>query len=304
MTNFNDWATNFRVSRNPFASVFSYITGFVSSATQKICQTSAQLFAGAVHGQIHNGFLQTHLSSWEEIKNEILSYSRHLGLHPRDLSYTLLGHSKGAAKAQLNALHLVTDQDLKIGHTDLLEKSFNMTNSFVQELGLSSGFYGILKETSPVNSGNVKTIVFESPRVFFWDSAPQVENILKRENIIRIENKKSGSSVLFVDLVTQSPPQCTGFQHIGLALPVDGNGILLGRHLLKNVKIQSLAPISDFLNGTTYVVKVEWTFSPFYTSFISFAISFWFSSALLLSFLGSLGALLTMEVIFIQLNAF
>jgi hypothetical protein len=244
MTSLDDWLTNFRFSRNPIASLFSFL---FPETTNKIHQISCQVFGGHVHGEVANGFLQTHLSSWDAIKSHIIKYAEQMGLQPSDLTYTCVGHSKGAAKAQLNALHLLTDEDLNIGNIITVQEEFDMTASFVRELGLTSGFICLAQKSEPVNAGNVKTVVFESPHVFDSLAAPCVESILEKPNVLRIENRKLGSAFLFRDTVVDVAPT---FTHIGTCAPVDGNGMIMAnRHPLGKVVTSSKTVIDDHNNG-------------------------------------------------------
>jgi hypothetical protein len=225
MTNWNDWMTNFRFSRSPVTRFFS------TTEANKLDAITAQFFGG-VDGEVANGFLQTHLSSWGYIKESILKYAQSVGKSTKDLHYTITGHSKGAAKAQLNALNLLTDSTLGIG-VDYLEKSFILADSDVIDLG-ASGFYGIGIKTEPKNQGNVETVVFESPRLFGDTAAGHVNKIIGKPNLVRVENVSPRGSLLD-DPVVHLTPKVVGFEHAGTTVPIDGKGTFIGRHMMGNV---------------------------------------------------------------------
>jgi len=239
MTNWNDWMTNFRFSRSPITRFFS------TDEENKLGAITAQFFGG-VDGEVANGFLQTHLSSWNYIKEAILKRAQTLGKSTKDLQYTITGHSKGAAKAQLNALNLLTDSTLGIG-VDYLEKSFilsestldiDLTQSQMDVFG--SGFYGISKKTDPQNKGNVDTVVFESPRVFSDTTANQVNKIFGKDNLVRVENRSKDG--IDSDPVIHLTPAFLGFAHAGTAVDVD-TGAFIGRHMMGNVGVQAAGVI-------------------------------------------------------------
>lgn len=242
MTNWNDWMTNFRFSRSP-------ITRFFADESNKLGAITAQFFGG-VDGEVANGFLQTHLSSWDYIKEAILKRAQSLGKSTKDLQYTITGHSKGAAKAQLNALNLLTDSELGIG-TDYLEKSFilsesaldfDLTKSQMDVFG--SGFYGISKKTDPKNKGNVETVVFESPRVFSDTTAEQVNKIVGEGNLVRIESRREGiAGLVDTDPVTHVTPAFLGFNHAGTAVEINGGGAFVTRHMMGNVGPKAVGAI-------------------------------------------------------------
>jgi|GEM_PF-3391058 len=217
MDNWNDWLTNFRFSRSPIGRIFP-------SEANKISAITAQFFG--VDGEIANGFLQTHLSSWDYIQKAIMKYAVSSGKSTKDLRYTITGHSMGAAKAQLNALRLLTDSTLGIGVSEV-EKSF--MDDYYEDLGMS-GFYGMAQKSAPKNPGNVETIVFESPRVFSDITAEHVNRIMG-ENLFRVEN---GNQV-FADPVIFLPPESLGFKHAGQAIEINNGFLMLRKHLMKNV---------------------------------------------------------------------
>lgn len=222
-TNLDDWTTNVRFARSPFYRLFSM------EEAQKEGQIGAQFLN--VDGGLANGFLQTHLSSWEMIKQSILNYAQQVGVTPQELQYTITGHSKGAAKAQLNAVNLLTDKDLAIG-VNCLEKSLLVSEAEVpgiSDLGASL-FYAPALYSEPQNTGNVEAVVFESPRVFSDQAASQVERILGKDYLLRIENRGRFD----VDPVVHVSPESFGFKHAGTKGEID-NGFFVGRHFMENV---------------------------------------------------------------------
>jgi hypothetical protein len=231
MTNWYDWMTNFRFSRSPITRFFA------ADEANKASAITAQFFGG-VDGEVANGFLQTHLSSWDYIKEAILKRAQTLGKSTKDLQYTITGHNKGAAKAQLNALNLLTDSTLAIG-VDYLEKSFIGSNSTMEELGMS-GFYGMGIKSEPENKGNVDITVFESPRVFSDTTAEQVNGIFGIGNLVRVENKSKDG--IDSDPVIHLTPAFMGFGHAGTAIDVDA-GFFVGRHMMGNVGAQAIDAI-------------------------------------------------------------
>lgn len=242
MTNWNDWFTNVRFSRSP-------ITRFFGTEENNLCAITAQFFGG-VDGEVANGFLQTHLSSWNYIKDAIIKYARSIGKSAQELQYTITGHSKGAAKAQLNAVNLLTDSTLGIG-VDYLEKSFILADADAMELG-ASGFYGIGKKTLAKNKGNVEAVVFESPRVFSNVTAKQVNNIMGEGNLVRVENKG-----MFDDPVIHVAPAFLGFEHAGAAAEIEGDGFFITKHMMSNVKDAAIPAIKAHRASVTQRETVD-----------------------------------------------
>ncbi|MCE3230967.1 MAG: Lipase (class 3) [Alphaproteobacteria bacterium] len=216
-TNLNDWATNARFSRSP-------VVRFFASETNKLSAITAQFFGG-VEGEVANGFLQTHLSSWDYIKEAIMNHAQSIGKSTSELHYTITGHSKGAAKAQLNALSLLTDPELAIG-TNYLEKSFLEHSDLEGE----DDFLGVANMATAKNRGNVDTVVFESPRVFSNTTAQQVDAM--GQGLTRIENRGDWS----VDPVVHVTPAFLGFNHAGATINIDSGGNPVERHLMNVVR--------------------------------------------------------------------
>lgn len=191
MLNGSDWGTNIwnkKTSKQGLSNLFHHVGGNVAT-----------------------GFLTTHESSWDEINAAIAAYAASIGKKPSDLQYTILGHSLGGAKALLNGVKTLTDADLNIGEQVTLEKSFVEPNT---DLGMS-GFYGIGKKEIK-NAGNVEVILLEAPRVGDKDAAKDIENIVGKENILRIENGW--------DIVPHVSPGFLRFKHAGTQLKINAKG--------------------------------------------------------------------------------
>ncbi len=228
MTNQHDWLTNFRFSRSPFLRMFS------SEEQNKISAATAQ-FLGLEGGEIANGFLQTHLSSWDFIRDAILKRSELLGVPPSELKITATGHSLGGAKAQLIGTNLVTAQELGIG-------VHKVEGSFFDE----DGFYSPSIYSKPKNPENIEVIVFGSPSVFTEEAAEQAEKFIG-EDVYRIENNdpkflKSFDLVDMVgDIVPSLPPRIFGFKPIGKRIGDKGQqGLSVGRHMMSNISKMAL----------------------------------------------------------------
>lgn len=258
---FADWLTNLRVNigrsfdvltdtiKNvaPVKAVFSKIfpSWYRSTLKDRDDMTTANYFPG-VQGRAAVGFLQSHLSSWNQIKQEIMEYAKSENLKLADLHYEFTGHSMGAAKGQLNALGMLTDQGLKIG-VKKLEDSFVLSTS---QLGVS--FQAPAKYSDPKNTGNVDVTVFASPRTFSKDMAKDAEEIIGKENLVRIENKGNG---LDQDPVTHVAPKILGFDHIGTSVPIDGGGHFFGRHFMGSIRDLASSAIDKFRNFRAQRVK-------------------------------------------------
>ena len=224
-----DWQTNFRYARHPLTRLFSAVE------LEKESAITAQFFNG-VNGNIANGFLQTHLSSWEKISPVLHEYALSLGVSTKDLKVTFTGHSQGAAKAQLNALAYLTDPELGAG-VECLERSFILPT---EELG-KSGFYGMSLYSEPENNGNVAVVVFESPHVFSPEAAKDVNKIIGVQNLLRVENK--GDPVIYLS------PKTLGFEHAGTSVPINKGG-LFDRHFMKNVGPAAIPALEDYYAQT------------------------------------------------------
>lgn len=227
MANRHDWLTNIRFSRSPFLRMFS------EQENNKISAATAQYFGGFIEGEIANGFLQTHLSSRDVIKDAILKRAEALGKSPRDLRYTVTGHSLGGAKAQLIGLDLVTNRTLGIGVHKVEDSFFGNAD----DLGMS--FYSPSIYSQPKNPGNIKVVVFGSPRVFDTKAAEQVQKILG-DAIFRVENNNlklfSTDIVDPGDMVPSLPPAILGFEHVGHRIAdEESQGFWFTRHMTSYV---------------------------------------------------------------------
>lgn len=241
MTNPNDWMTNFRFSRSPFLRMFS------SEERNKISAATAQLFGFG--GEIANGFLQTHLSSWDFIRDAILKRSEFLGVSPSNLKITVTGHSLGGAKAQLIGVNLVTERALDIG-------VHKLEASFLDE----DGFYSPSVYSDSENPQNVEVIVFGSPNVFTEEAAEKVEKILG-EDVYRVENNDPkflrGFALVDVigDIVPSLPPRILGFKPVGKRIGDEGQqGISFGRHVMSNISKAALDEV-DAARLTTLLAR-------------------------------------------------
>lgn len=227
MTNLNDWMTNIRFSRSPFLRMFS------SEERQKVSAATEQTFGFG--GEIANGFLQTHLSSWDFVREAIRERSEFLGVSPGELKITVTGHSLGGAKAQLIGANLVTEPVLDIG-------VHKIEGSFIGE----DGFYSPSVYSKPENPQNIEVIVFGSPNVFTDEAAEEVEKILGQD-VYRVENndmKFLKSLDLFDmtgDIVPSLPPRFLGFKPVGKRIGDEGKyGVSLGRHMMSNISDAAL----------------------------------------------------------------
>ena len=222
---------------------------FSSEEKNKISAITGQFFG--FEGEIANGFLQTHLSSWDFIKNAILKRSEFLGVPPGDLKIIVTGHSLGGAKAQLIGVNLVTEHALGIG----VHKA---EGSFFDE----DGFYSPSTYSKPENPKNIEVIVFGSPNVFTGEAAEEVEKILG-EDIYRIENNDPkflrGFDLVDVvgDIVPSLPPRILGFKPVGKRIGDKGQqGISVGRHVMSNIGKTALDEV-DTARLTTLLARRE-----------------------------------------------
>jgi len=216
MTNWNDWFTNIRASDGPdmgrlFSTISSAISGMFSSNE---ASTTEQAFLGnlteeEVKKDTHPGFLQTHLSSWDAVREAILQHAEKSNIPLQDMRFTITGHSLGGAKAQLNAVWLA------------------------QMLGLE-------------NANHIDTVVFGSPRVFGQETAEQIEKTLGKF-IFRIENNdpKLFQSLdildMFGDIITLLPPEWFGFRHVGERIGDKSlKGFFMNRHMMENISKEVL----------------------------------------------------------------
>jgi len=163
------------------------------------------------------------------------------------LQYTITGHSKGAAKAQLNALNLLTDSELGIGIKYLEE-------SFIYRDDLMGSFVGMSKKSEPENQGNVEAVVFESPRVFSDTTTKQANKIIGRENLVRVENRSKDGIGLDTDPVVHLTPEFLGFGHAGTTVEIEGQGTAVTRHMMSNVGEVAIPAIEEHRNNVTQKV--------------------------------------------------
>ena len=198
--NIHDWRTNFDMFQNTLSAFNRYIKddSVFAANKRKDSQIVSQLFNGMPGGLIANGFLRTHLSSRDFIKEKIENYAKSINVPVEHLNFTAIGHSKGGAKAQLNGLFVATEFGAK----------------------------------------NVTVMTFQSPRVFDEVAARAFESIIGKENIIRFENKSSNwwwPLTLDFDPVIYVAPNMLGFKHAGSSVTLDNNKWFAVRHSMGQV---------------------------------------------------------------------
>jgi hypothetical protein len=214
-----DWETNFRAKSSLWNSVLSCFGFGNKEEEEKAAALTSNFFEG-VNGAVTNGNLQRHLSSWDEISDNIINHANSLGLSPSQLNLTFAGHSQGAAQAQLNALNAVNDR--RFGFRQKLTDSFIAPQ---EDLGMS--FYAPSHYSEPVNNGNVKVMAFEPPRVYGKEAAQHARNMIGEENITNIMNAR--------DPVTMVPPAYMGYSHVGQVINIDSGNYGINPHFMKNV---------------------------------------------------------------------
>lgn len=262
MTDLNDWCTNFRTSRDGigtrvlsyFGDLFNRAYGGILGKEQHEHENYAKRSAITsnyfynLSGEISNGVLESHESYWEFLVDAInarittMRLQGHKNIAPKDLYYTVTGHSKGGGKANLVALNLLTELRLGIGVSHL-DNSVMLNDSVVGD------FYAISHKTRALNQGNVELVTFEAPRVLSAEAARQAKEIIGENNIIRIVNKGYVDSIDF-DPVTHVAPEILGFEHVGQEVVINESYSAF-RHMLDNVA-PAAAPLIDSVHAGTF----------------------------------------------------
>lgn len=122
MKNADDWITDFRFDRDIFGKLYANLIGNQEFDLKN--EAIGAQFLG-VNGNIHNGFLQTHLSMWPEIRQAILDYANSLDCQVSDLKFQTIGHSLGGAQQDLILVHLLNDSQLGLGKETLEASSID-----------------------------------------------------------------------------------------------------------------------------------------------------------------------------------
>lgn len=219
--NLNDWATNFRYCRNLLPKTISWIAPslvdqkWVEQDDIKEACIAAQYMKA--EDKIHNGFLQTHMSVWEEVKAELLK-------HDVKRIYTT-GHSLGGAQQDLMQMHLLTDSTLGYGR-ELLAESLILGDSCL-------GFY-LPKITVEKENTVVTGVAMEAPRAFGGKAAAQFDRIVGAENSPHIVNAG--------DIVPHVPFKSLGFEDATQnIIHVDSGDVGIKAHTnIKDVSIEAL----------------------------------------------------------------
>lgn len=168
--------------------------------------TSADYFG--LSGKVHEGFLRSFKSSWENrkdlygIKQIILDYATQTDQKPENLKYMVTGHSLGGALASLAAIKLINDEEIK-AKTDL-----------------------------------VKVITFASPRVLSKTASLEYEEKVKLDNHMGYMIKKDIIPTFFKGI----------YRHIRSKKPITGEKSwfsLGGNHSMDSYK-ELLVPFNTF----------------------------------------------------------
>ena len=215
MTNANDWLTNLDFAKN---------------------KQAAELL-GIKEGYVHNGFLQAHLSTWDEIKSNLLFYAKKRGVKVSDLEIETTGHSLGAAQQDLNQLHLLKDHDLDLG----MKK--------VQDSFMYDDFYGMSLHESIVGSDKVRGTAFAGPKVFDQKGADEFKKAVKEGHSPHVVNKH--------DVVPKVPFNFIGFQDVGDIVDIDTNSNIADAHSLDVMKKKALKALDKTKKQTTATEKAD-----------------------------------------------
>lgn len=217
--NGNDWTTDFRFDRDILGTLLGMLTDNQENHLKN--QMIGAQFLG-VNGTVHNGFLQTHLDMWPQIRNAILDYANQIGCQVSDLTFKTVGHSLGGALQDLNMVHLLEDSQLGLGKKTL-ESSF--VDQEIDSLG-KSGFYG-LKVTTDVPNTKVEGLAIEGPGVFGSEVVDHLEAKIGEGNLVHVEN---------VGDPIPHAAALVGLEKIGTVVTVDGGGAPVAAHRLGDVK--------------------------------------------------------------------
>ncbi|MEN8236721.1 MAG: hypothetical protein ABFQ95_04165 [Pseudomonadota bacterium] len=230
----NDWKTNVRSSRHGLSQrAFHSLMGlFTNYYNNKEAIIAAQHIGLA--GEVHNGFLQTHLSMWDQVKQNLKNYVEKEDLTYQDLSIETLGHSLGGALQDLNQAHLLQDSTLGLG-VQTLESSFVDTDLDM------SGFYGLKLAERKAND-NVRGTAFEAARAFTTAVAKEFNGVVGAGNSPHVDNRG--------DIVPALPFTIVGYKSAGDQVGIDTNHFHpLMAHKLRGVKAEAIEALNDFDKG-------------------------------------------------------
>lgn len=232
-TGADDWKTNFRAARNVGQEIMGL---FFPSYNAESDQIAAQFLKA--NGKVHNGFLQTHLSTWDQIKASLLARAKTLGVAVADLNIETTGHSLGAGQQDLNQFHLLTDSDLGLGR----QKVGNSLLASTGDLDMSA-FYAPALSESIVNTG-VRGTAFESPNAFGTTAAQDFDRKVGKGNSPHVHN--------FGDAVPSLPPVAAGYSPVGDAVPIDaGANDPLTAHVLTGMGDEAVKALDQIDAGKT-----------------------------------------------------
>lgn len=135
-SNVNDWQTNFDITK-----------------------VDAQPILG-IKGRVHRGFLETHTSIYDGVKDGLENYADLLNCTIADLQIDTTGHSLGGAQQDLMLVHLLTDSSLGLGRVN--------------------------SDNNP-NAGRVKGLAIAAPDVFSQSTIGEVATVIGEGNVEHIK---------------------------------------------------------------------------------------------------------------------
>lgn len=233
----NDWTTDFRFSRDTFwrglATIAPMLVNkeWIAQADLKEAMIAGQFLKA--NDKIHNGFLQTFLSMWPEIKSSLIERAAELGISVSELMVSTSGHSLGAALQNLTQMALLNDSYLGYGQ-NILEKS----HVYHDELDQS---WFAMHEVESKENTNVKGVAMCPPRVFGPKAAEQFNEMVGPGNSPQIVNA--------MDAVPYAVLQGAGFADATTnMIYVDGG---LANPVKAHTDVRDLAV--DALNGVNKV---------------------------------------------------
>ena len=236
-TNLNDWTSNVRSNRNGVVrGVFHTLAGmFTDHYKNKEDFIAAQYLN--LNGAVHNGFLQTHNSMWDKVKQNIQNHAKKQGVAVSDLEFETVGHSMGAAQQDLNQVHLLTDSTLGLG-TKVVEDEF-------QDNDLGMSFIG-LKKTERIENRNVRGTAFEAPNAFTTDAGKDFNERVGKGNSPHIHNA--------YDLVPYLPANAVGYAAVGDQIAIDSSHRNpVAAHLIKNIRPTAVEALDQHDQGQSKV---------------------------------------------------
>lgn len=155
-----------------------------------------------IKGRVHRGFLETHTSIYDGVKDGLENYADLLNCAVADLQIDTTGHSLGGAQQDLMLVHLLTDSSLGLG--------------------------GRANSDNDPNAGRVRGLAIAAPDVFSQSTIGEVATVIGEGNVEHIKNAWDPVPRIYGNI---------GFGKLNDSVRIDAGQVAIGAHVMnENVK--------------------------------------------------------------------